>query len=85
MNNGEISLKEVNFFSLLTLVGIMFVLTGIILIILPLIIKIGIELEKIHPLLLVWRKIDGFYIGTSPILLIVLAIVYLLTFFLKKP
>lgn len=78
-------MKGVDIFSLLTLIGIMFVLTGIILIIIPLIMKLGIELEKIHPLLLVWRKIDGFYIGTSPILLIVLAIVYLLTVFLKRP
>lgn len=78
-------MKEVDIFSMLTLIGIMFVLTGIILMIIPLIMKLGIELEKIHPLLLVWRKIDGFYIGTSPILLIVLAIVYLLIMFLRRP
>jgi len=70
-------LKEADGFSLLTFTGILLILIGLILVIFPFIMKLGIKLENIHPLLLVWRRIDGFYIGTSPILLIIFTIVYL--------
>ena len=70
-------MKEADGFSLLTFTGILLILIGLILVIFPFIMKLGIKLENIHPLLLVWRRIDGFYIGTSPILLIIFTIVYL--------
>jgi len=78
-------LKEVYGFSLLTFIGILLILMGLILVILPLIMKLGIKLESIHPVLLVWRRIDGFYIGTSPILLIILILVYLFLIFTRRP
>gem|GEM_PF-596375 len=78
-------MREVYGFSLLTFIGILLILMGLILVILPLIMKLGIKLESIHPVLLVWRRIDGFYIGTSPILLIILILVYLFLIFTRRP
>ncbi len=69
----------------MTLTGIVLVLVGLVLVFIPLIIKLGVKLENIHPLLLVWRKVDGFYIGTSPILLIVLLAVYLFLMLIRRP
>ncbi len=69
----------------MTLTGIVLVLVGLVLVFIPLIIKLGVKLENIHPLLLVWRKVDGFYIGTSPILLIMLLAVYLLIILIRRP
>jgi len=77
-------LKEAEGFSLLTFTGILLILIGLILVIFPFIMKLGIKLENIHPLLLVWRRIDGFYIGTSPILLIIFALVYLFLVFIRR-
>lgn len=62
----------------LTLLGILLVIVGVILILIPLIARIGLRLEEVHPLLLVWKKVDGFYVGTSPLLLIILAALYIL-------
>lgn len=77
-------MKEADGFSLLTFTGILLILIGLILVIFPFIMKLGIKLENIHPLLLVWRRIDGFYIGTSPILLIIFMIVYLFLIFFRR-
>ncbi len=77
-------MKEAEGFSLLTFTGILLILIGLILVIFPFIMKLGIKLENIHPLLLVWRRIDGFYIGTSPILLIIFALVYLFLVFIRR-
>ncbi|MEM3398541.1 MAG: hypothetical protein QW724_02535 [Nitrososphaerota archaeon] len=78
-------MREAGGLSLLTLTGIVLVLVGLVLVFIPLIIKLGVKLENIHPLLLVWRKVDGFYIGTSPILLIVLLAVYLFLMLIRRP
>lgn len=78
-------MREVGGLSLLTLTGIILILIGLVLVFIPLIIKLGVRLENIHPLLLVWRKIDGFYIGTSPILLIILLAVYLFLAIIRRP
>jgi len=64
-------------FSTLTFMGIILIITGIILVLLPTISRLGLRVEKLHPLLFVGKKVDGIYIGTSPILLIILAIIYL--------
>ncbi|MEN2975445.1 MAG: hypothetical protein ABDH32_07750 [Candidatus Caldarchaeales archaeon] len=77
-------MREFNGFNFFTLVGVFLILVGIVLILIPFIIKLGLRLENIHPLILVWRKIDGFYIGTSPILLISLIIIYLFLLFFKR-
>lgn len=84
-NNHEEKLKEFDGLSLLTFVGILFILTGLILALLPFIMKLGVKTEDIHPLLLIWRKVDGFYIGTSPILLIILLFIYLFLTFTHRP
>jgi len=63
--------------STLTFMGIILIITGIILVLLPTISRLGLRVEKLHPLLFVGKKVDGIYIGTSPILLIILAIIYL--------
>jgi hypothetical protein len=78
-------LKEAYGFGLLTFIGVLLILMGLILVILPFIMKLGIKLESIHPLLLVWRRVDGFYVGTSPILLIILVLVYLFLVLIRRP
>jgi len=70
--------------SFFILVGLMFLVLGLVFLLIPLILKLGLKLENIHPLILWWKKIDGFYVGTSPILLIILLAVYFLSIFLKK-
>lgn len=78
-------MKEAYGFGLLTFIGVLLILMGLILVILPFIMKLGIKLESIHPLLLVWRRVDGFYVGTSPILLIILVLVYLFLVLIRRP
>jgi hypothetical protein len=78
-------LKEAYGFGLLTFIGVLLILMGLILVILPFIMKLGIKPESIHPLLLVWRRVDGFYVGTSPILLIILVLVYLFLVLIRRP
>jgi hypothetical protein len=78
-------LKEAYGFGLLTFIGVLLILMGLILVILPFIMKLGIKLESIHPRLLVWRRVDGFYVGTSPILLIILVLVYLFLVLIRRP
>lgn len=63
--------------SALTLLGILLIVIGAILILIPIALKSGVRLENVHPLLLVWKKLDGLYIGTSPILIIILVLLYI--------
>lgn len=81
----EERLREVGGLSLLTFMGLFLILVGLFLVFIPFIVKLGVKLENIHPLLLVWRKIDGFYIGTSPLLLIILVAIYLLLILARRP
>ena len=66
--------------------GILLIILGLILILIPipLLARIGMRLENVHPLLLWGRRFDGIYIGTSPILIIIMIAVYLLLLFLRK-
>ena len=64
--------------------GIVLVIVGIVLIILPLIARTGIRLEEIHPLILLGRRFDGIYIGTSPILIIILVVIYAVLLLLRR-
>jgi len=64
--------------------GIVLVIVGIVLIILPLIARAGIRLEEIHPLILLGRRFDGIYIGTSPILIIILVVIYAVLLLLRR-
>ncbi len=68
----------------LTLLGILLIIVGIILLLMPLLAKLGLKLEEVHPLLLWGRKFDGVYIGTSPLLIIILTAIYLLLVFMRK-
>ena len=70
--------------STLTSLGIIFIVIGIILALLPTILRLGLRVEKLHPLLFVGGKIDGIYIGTSPIIIIILAIIYLALILLRR-
>lgn len=70
--------------STLTFTGIILIIIGIVLILLPTILKLGLRIEKVHPLLFVGGKIDGIYVGTSPIVIIILAIIYLALILLRR-
>ncbi|MCS7126423.1 MAG: hypothetical protein NZ929_05905 [Aigarchaeota archaeon] len=77
-------MRDINGLSFFVFLGIILIIVGLILVLLPLISKMGVRLENIHPLILVWKKIDDFYIGTSPITIILLILVYLLITFLRR-
>ena len=64
--------------------GILLIILGLILILIPLLARIGLRLENVHPLLLWGKRFDGVYIGTSPILIIIMIAVYLLLLFLRR-
>ena len=70
--------------STLTFMGVILIIIGIILVLLPTILKLGLRVEKLHPLLFVGGKIDGIYIGTSPIIIIILAVIYLALILLRR-
>ena len=74
-------LEKLNLF---TLIGIFFIILGLIFLILPILLRLGFSLENVHPLILWGKKFDGFYIGTSPILIIILVLVYLALTLLRK-
>jgi hypothetical protein len=71
-------------FSPIMLLGIMLVIVGIVILILPLIARAGIRLEEIHPLILFGRRFDGIYIGMSPILIIIMVVIYLVLLLLRR-
>ena len=64
-------------FTPLTMMGILLIILGIVLVAIPFIAKFFTKIEKVHPLLLWGTRVDGFFIGTSPILLIILLVIYL--------
>ncbi|RLG02589.1 MAG: hypothetical protein DRN61_06210 [Thaumarchaeota archaeon] len=68
----------------LTLLGILLIIIGVILLLMPLLAKLGLKLEEVHPLLLWGRRFDGVYIGTSPLLIIILTAIYLLLVFARR-
>ena len=68
----------------LLLLGILLIVLGLILVLIPLLARLGVRLENIHPLLLWGRRFDGVYIGTSPILIIIMIAIYLTLLFLRK-
>ncbi|RLG05912.1 MAG: hypothetical protein DRN59_03875 [Thaumarchaeota archaeon] len=68
----------------LIFLGAILIILGIILILLPTLSKLGLRLEEIHPLLLLGKRFDGVYIGTSPLLIIILIALYLLILFLRR-
>ncbi|MEM1654763.1 MAG: hypothetical protein QXU12_05655 [Nitrososphaerota archaeon] len=68
----------------LMLLGIMLMMVGAILLILPLIARMGIRLEEVHPLILLGKRFDGVYIGTSPLLIIIMAALYIAFLLLRR-
>jgi len=70
--------------SVLTFIGIFFIIIGLIFLILPILFKLGASLENVHPLILWGKRIDGVYIGTSPILIIILIAIYLILSLLRR-
>ena len=68
----------------LLLLGILLIVLGLILVLIPLLARLGVRLESAHPLLLWGRRFDGIYVGTSPILIIIIMAVYLLLFLLRR-
>ncbi|MEM1976328.1 MAG: hypothetical protein QXX29_00310 [Nitrososphaerota archaeon] len=68
----------------LMLLGIMLMIVGAILLILPLIARMGIRLEEVHPLILLGKRFDGVYIGTSPLLIIIMAALYIALLLLRR-
>ena len=68
----------------LVFLGVILIILGIILILLPTLSKLGLRLEEVHPLLLLGRRFNGVYIGTSPLLIIILIALYLLILFLRR-
>ena len=77
-------MEERFIFSTLAFLGIILIITGIILVLLPAILRLGLRVEKLHPLLFMGKKIDGIYIGTSPIIIIILVAIYLAFILLRR-
>ena len=75
MKAGEESL-----FSSLTLLGILLIILGAALLLIPLVARMGFRLEELPPYIFMGKRFDGLYLGTSPILIAILIIVYLLLF-----
>ncbi len=68
----------------LTLLGIIFIIIGAIFLLIPVLVKLGLRVEEAHPLILLGRKFDGVYVGTSPILIIILVAIYTLLIFARR-
>ena len=77
-------MEERFIFSTLAFLGIILIITGIIIVLLPAILKLGLRVDKLHPLLFMGKKIDGIYIGTSPIIIIILVAIYLAFILLRR-
>ncbi|MEM1944622.1 MAG: hypothetical protein QW756_02500 [Nitrososphaerota archaeon] len=60
------------------LLGVILIIAGALLILIPLLSRVVEGLERIHPLILIGMRLDGIFVGTSPIVIIALLIVYLL-------
>ncbi|HIQ29810.1 MAG TPA: hypothetical protein EYH45_04515 [Candidatus Caldiarchaeum subterraneum] len=67
-----------------TLLGIILVIVGVLLIATPYIVKlIAGEGREPHPLLFIGFKMDGMTVGTSPILIIALVVIYLVLLMMR--
>ena len=77
-------MEERLIFSTLAFLGIILIITGIILVLLPAILRLGLRVEKLHPLLFMGKRMDGIYIGTSPIIIIILVAIYLAFILLRR-
>ena len=77
-------MEERFIFSTLAFLGIILIITGIILVLLPAILRLGLRIEKLHPLLFMGKRMDGIYIGTSPIIIIILVAIYLAFILLRR-
>ncbi len=71
-------------FAPFTFLGILLIILGIILVALPILSRMFERLDKIHPLLIWGTRVDGFFIGTSPILIIALLLIYLILLALRS-
>jgi len=71
-------LEQPYYLSWTTFLGILLILLGLAVIAIPVLARYFTNLEKIHPLLLIGYRSDGLFIGTSPLLIIVLLLVYLI-------
>lgn len=60
------------------MLGLLLIVVGATLIAIPFLARYFTDLEKIHPLLLIGFRVDGVFIGTSPLLLLILLAVFLL-------
>ena len=77
-------MEERLIFSTLAFLGIILIIIGIILVLLPAILRLGLRVEKLHPLLFMGKRMDGIYIGTSPIIIIILVAIYLAFILLRR-
>ena len=84
MSRVEEFMEERFILSTLAFMGIILIIVGMILVLLPTILKLGLRVEKLHPLLFMGKKIDGIYIGTSPIIIIILIAIYLALTLLRR-
>ena len=64
----------------LTYMGILLIILGLIMVLIPLIERVGVRAEKLHPIIFIGRRFDGVFVGTSPLLIIVLILLYLFLF-----
>jgi len=74
-------IEKINLFAFL---GIFFIILGAVLLLIPFFLKLGLKLEEIHPIILIGKRFDGVYVGTSPIVIIVLVALYLIIALLKR-
>ncbi|MCS7094703.1 MAG: hypothetical protein NZ988_02695 [Thaumarchaeota archaeon] len=65
----------------LLLTGILLAVVGLSLVLLSVLYRLLPRFEELHPLLLWTVRLDGLTVGTSPLLLIALLLVYLLLIF----
>jgi len=84
LSRVEEFMEERFILSTLAFMGIILIIVGMILVLLPTILKLGLRVEKLHPLLFMGKKIDGIYIGTSPIIIIILIAIYLALTLLRR-
>lgn len=64
--------------SFFTLMGVILILVGVAFLLIPILAKLGLKTEELHPLILLGKKFDGVYVGTSPILILILVAIYIL-------
>ncbi|MCX8200787.1 MAG: hypothetical protein N3H84_01610 [Candidatus Caldarchaeum sp.] len=59
------------------MLGLLLIIVGAVLIAIPFLARYLTDIERIHPLLLVGFRVDGIFIGTSPLLILILVLVFL--------